>query len=310
MPELPEVEYTVRQMQESLIGATIQSVEIFWERTIGHPGVEDFLAEIAGRQIVKVRRRAKYIVIDLSGSLILIMHRRMTGNLLLLPAGWQADLRLKERDPAGWLRQGPIFRPPVGEEVEADLLSLPQPLYCRVVFYLEDHRQLLFNDLRKFGKISLWPQDQEKEIFSELGPEPLAAEFTVSSLQLALDTRKSAKPLKQILLQQEIIAGLGNIYVDEALYQAGIHPERRSDSLSMGEIAQLHKGIITVLTQGIEHGGTSFSDYRDLWGKKGKNADHLLVYQHSGRACERCGQEIKRIVIAQRSTHFCPGCQL
>ncbi len=311
MPELPEVEYTARQLRHAIVGATIQDAQVFWERTIGHPELPDFLAEIAGRDILAVRRRGKFLVLDLSGDLILTIHRRMTGNLLLLPPGWEIDTSLREIDPVAWNTRGPAIHP-VGApfNVPSDLKGRNEwhPYeYCRTSFNLADGRRLLYTDPRKFGRIELWPREREAEALEELGPEPLSDEFTVEGLARSLSTRKGA--IKQVLLNQEIIAGLGNIYADEALYYAAIHPLRPAYSLSPGEIRLLHEGIVSVLSLGIEHGGTSFSEYRDLWGEAGENYNHVLVYQQEGKPCPRCGQLIERIVVAQRGTHFCPACQ-
>ncbi|MFL5626586.1 MAG: bifunctional DNA-formamidopyrimidine glycosylase/DNA-(apurinic or apyrimidinic site) lyase [Ktedonobacteraceae bacterium] len=295
MPELPEVEHTARQLRAGVVGATISDAQVFWERAIGHPEVPDFLAEIADRRILNVRRRGKYLVLDLSGELILTIHRRMTGNLLLLPPGWKLDTSLRETDPAAWDLKGPAFN---------DITP-----YCRVSFNLADGRCLLFTDPRKFGRIELWPAEREEDVFSSLGPEPLDADFTVERLSSLLAGRKIG--IKQALLMQEVVAGLGNIYADEALYYASIHPLRRANSLTACEIRQLHAGIIAVLTLGIEYGGTSFSGYRDLAGEEGNNYDHLRAYHKHGtsKICERCGTQIERMVIAQRSAHFCPTCQ-
>ncbi len=349
MPELPEVEYTARQLREAIIGATIRESLVFWERTIGHPELADFLAEVADRKILGVRRRGKFLILDLSGKLILTIHRRMTGNLLLLPPGWEIDTSLKESDPVNWNIKGPLIQPPVGADVSrpspidrpspdipdqpvgADV-SCPSPihrpspdvqyqdekvqkqaivptdlLYCRVCFNLADGRRLLFTDPRKFGRIELWPSEREQEALKGLGTEPLSDEFTLEMLAQSLVGRKG--PIKQALLNQEVIAGLGNIYADEALYYAFIHPLRRANSLTPAEVQLLHEGIVSVLTLGIEHGGTSFSEYRDLWGEAGDNYNHMRVYHQQGKPCPRCGTPIERIVVAQRSTHFCPNCQ-
>jgi formamidopyrimidine-DNA glycosylase len=165
----------------------------------------------------------------------------------------------------------------------------------------------LFTDPRKFGRIELWPCEQEEEALQGLGPEPLSEEFTVEWLAEALGRRKSA--IKSALLSQDVVAGLGNIYADEALYDARIHPLRPANTLSREEIERLHRGIIRALVGGIAHGGTSFNDYRDLWGEAGENYNHVRVYQREGQPCERCGMPIERMVIAQRSAHFCPNCQ-
>ncbi len=273
MPELPEVEHTARQLRDAIIGATIREVLVFWERTIGHTDLPDFLAEVADREILSVRRRGKFLILDLSGELILTIHRRMTGNLLLLPPGWEIDTSLKTSDPFTWNIKGPlIHRYSTGNAETSTDETSSDLLYCRVCFNLADGRRLLSEILAK-----------------------------------SLSGRKS--PIKQVLLNQEVIAGLGNIYADEALYYASIHPLRRANSLTPAEVQLLHEGIVSVLTLGIEHGGTSFSEYRDLWGEAGDNYNHVRVYHQEGKPCQRCGTPIERIVVAQRSTHFCPKCQ-
>ncbi|HYB01523.1 MAG TPA: bifunctional DNA-formamidopyrimidine glycosylase/DNA-(apurinic or apyrimidinic site) lyase, partial [Ktedonobacteraceae bacterium] len=262
-----------------------------------------------GREILSVRRRGKFLILDLSGDLILTIHRRMTGNLLLLPPGWEIDTSLKTSDPIAWNIKGPTIQPSVGTD-----LSRPSPidrpsdlLYCRACFNLADERRLIFTDPRKFGRIELWSRSCEQQALHGLGAEPLSQEFTPELLAQSLEGRKS--PIKQVLLNQEIIAGIGNIYADEALYYASIHPLRRTDSLTPAEISLLHQGIVSVLTLGIEHGGTSFSEYRDLWGEAGDNYNHVRVYHQQGKLCSRCGTPIERIIVAQRGTHFCPNCQ-
>ena len=320
MPELPEVEYTARQLRAHVVGATIRDALVFWERAIGYPDIADFLAEVADRQIVAVRRRGKFLVIDLSDELFLSIHRRMTGNLLLLPPGWEIDTSLREIDPLAWSTRGPTFREVVAEEPIAmaeptliDTLLHLQPItdnetaYCRVCFNLADGRRLLYTDPRKFGRIELWPENREAEAFAGLGPEPLSDDFTPEHLRSALAGRKSA--IKAVLLAQEVVAGLGNIYADEALFYASLHTLRLANSLTHDEIQLLHEGIVSVLTRGIEHGGTSFSTYRGLWGEAGDNYNHVQVYQQDGKPCVRCGTLIERIVVAQRGTHFCPTCQ-
>lgn len=308
MPELPEVEHTARQLREEIIGATIHEILVFWERSIGHPDLPDFKAEVADREILSVRRRGKFLILDLSGELILTIHRRMTGNLLLLPPGWEIDTSLKTSDPFTWNIKGPFIHrhSTDGAEITTDETS-SDLLYCRVCFNFADGRQLLFTDPRKFGRIELWPREREQEALKSLGTEPLSADFTFEILATSLADRKS--PIKQVLLNQEVIAGLGNIYADEALYYASIHPLRRANSLTPTEVQLLHEGIVSVLTLGIEHGGTSFSEYRDLWGEAGDNYNHVRVYHQQGKPCQRCGTPIERIVVAQRSTHFCPKCQ-
>jgi len=230
----------------------------------------------------------------------------MTGNLLLLPPGWEIDTCLRESDPAAWNTRGPSFYR-VSEYGDADEVDPVHLRYCRVCFNLADGRRLLYTDPRKFGRIELWARERETEALVGLGMEPLGDEFTVERLVGSLAGRKGA--IKQVLLDQTVIAGLGNIYADEALFYAAIHPLRPAHSLSEDEIRLLHEGIVSTLTLGIEHGGTSFSEYRDLWGEAGENYDHVRVYQQNGKPCARCGTLIERIVVGQRSTHYCPSCQ-
>jgi formamidopyrimidine-DNA glycosylase len=306
MPELPEVEYTARQLRASIVGAIIQYAQVFWERTVSHPDNHDFLAQVVNRRVQGIRRRGKYLLMDLSGGLLLTIHRRMSGNFLLLSPGWQLDTSLRESDPVAWNVKGPEFSHP-DYTAPSGPASRRNLQYCRVSFVFTDGRCLLYTDPRKFGRIELWPLESETEALHGLGPEPLAEEFSVQRLAEALALRKSG--IKQALLDQAVVAGIGNIYADEALFYAGIHPRRQANMLTPQEVHALHTGIVSTLTLGIEHGGTSFNDYSDLWGAAGENYNHVSVYQREGQPCVRCGTTIERIVIVQRSSHYCPTCQ-
>ncbi len=303
MPELPEVEYTARQLRAAVVGATIHEARVFWERSIGRPAMTDFIAEMAGRRIEGVRRRGKLLLLDLQGDLFLSIHRRMTGNFLLLPPDWTIDTSLREQDSESWNTKGPT----IYLNTTVGVADSHEMRHCRVCFIFEDGRCLLFTDPRKFGRIELWAHSQEEEAFAGLGPEPLSEPFTPECFGAALASKKT--PIKQVLLDQEVVAGIGNIYADEALFYARIHPARPASSLTPQELHLLHEGIVSVLTLGIQHGGTSFSNYRDLWGEAGENFNHVRVYHQEGKPCQRCGCIIERIVIAQRSSHYCPTCQ-
>lgn len=326
MPELPEVEFTARQLRAFVLGATINDVQIFWERTIGMPDALTFRALISGQRILQVRRRGKYLLFDLgrleTPELLMTLHRRMTGNLYLLPPGWEIDTQARTANPAAWSTRGPDFQyrapdatrgrqeaPVLVREEEASYYDPAELSHCRVCFDLLDGRRLLFNDSRKFGRIELWPADREAEALAGLGPEPLSADFTVEVLSSRLSERKG--PIKAVLLAQETVAGLGNIYADEALFLARIHPLRPANSLNAEELSLLHAAIVSVLSMGIEHGGTTFSGYRGLQGELGENYDHLKAYYKAGdtKHCFRCGGLIASQVIAQRTAHFCPQCQ-
>lgn len=322
MPELPEVEFTARQLRATVHGAAIRDVQVFWERTVGTPDVTVFCSLLLGQRILQVRRRGKYLLFDLGRNetpeLLMTIHRRMTGNLYLLPPGWEVDTRARVENPSAWRTRGPAFTyqaptlaagAPTLVKEEAVAYNSAELSHCRVCFDLVDGRRLLFNDARKFGRIELWPAEREEEAFAGLGPEPLSTAFTVEALTSHLAGRKG--PIKVVLLAQETVAGLGNIYADEALYYARIHPLRPANTLTEAELRELHAGIVSVLSTAIEYGGTTFSGYRGLRGEQGENYNHLKAYYKAGdlKICSRCGGQITSQVIAQRTAHFCPNCQ-
>lgn len=270
MPELPEVEYVARQLRADLVGHVIERVHVEWARSVQGMFADEFAARLAGRRVRDIQRRGKYLLMRLDGDETLVVHRRMSGNLVLSPPA---------RDV----------------------------LYVRVAFVLDDGRRLLYSDPRKFGRLALVADDDLPRLFAALGPEPLDDDFTPAALAKRLGSQRRA--IKAALLDQSVVAGLGNIYADEALYRAGIHPLRPAGSLSHGEIAALRDAIQAVLRTGIEHGGTTFGRHRDAYDEAGTNLEHIEVYRHTGLPCPRCGTPIERIVVAQRGTHYCPTCQ-
>ena len=298
MPELPEVETVARDLQQTVAGATITAAEVRWERTIRHPQPpERFVAEIAGATIRGVGRRAKSVLLHLEDGRVMTVALRMTGALIVVRG------------------------------------NAPDDPYARVIFRLADGRQLRYRDVRKFGRIGLWaggglvarrrPRRTPRrsghrlaesaapyrvgEVFARHGPEPLSRSF--SAARLAERLRGRSARLKSLLIDQSFIAGVGNIYADEALWRARLHPLRPADTLSADEVRRLHRSIRSVLRQGVEHRGSSFSDYVGADGEPGANAERLFVYRRTDEPCLRCGRPISRIVVGQRSTHFCPGCQ-
>lgn len=271
MPELAEVEYVARQLRESVIGAQIAQVAVIWPGIVSHPTPEEFAQELVGRTITAIDRRAKIMLVHLSGDGVLTMHRRMAGNVTLV---------------------GP---------------DDPDEPYVRATFILADGRRLLYSDPRKFGRLALWREAELPTALAHLGPEPLEPDFTVARLAAIL--HGTGRAIKAVLLDQAAIAGIGNIYADESLFNAGIHPLRPANMLTPDEITRLRDGIVTALTAGIAHGGTTFGRHRGLFGEAGTNVEHLNVYQRAGAPCRRCGTPLARIVIAQRGTHFCPRCQ-
>jgi formamidopyrimidine-DNA glycosylase len=302
MPELPEVETVRRQLEPELVGRRITSAEVLDER-LTRPEPPDTVARaVSGREVTAVARRGKYLLIGLEGGRTLAIHLRMTGNLLLRDPVEGETTDLMEIEPLGGPR---LYEAP------------PEPSHVRARFELDDGRTLLFSDVRRFGQaVVLDAGDQLEEFFAaRLGVEPLSGELTAERLlELAAD-RKA--PLKSFLLTQSRIAGIGNIYADEALWRARLHPLSPAGSMKPEHAERLVKGIIGALQAGLEHGGASIDDYLDSRGEQGSMQDEFLVHTREGEPCLRPPEEhspspppvIQRIVVTGRSTYYCPNCQ-
>jgi formamidopyrimidine-DNA glycosylase len=271
MPELPEVETVVSELRPHLAGRRILAAAVLWPRTLASPDLATLLERLRGRQITGLRRRGKYILFELDTGDVLIIHLRMTGRLEIISGD----------SPA---RAG---------------------AHVRAWFDLSGDECLVFTDARKFGRI--WLAQDPAEVLDALGPEPLDWNFDASRLAGQLRRRRVA--VKALLLDQAVVAGIGNIYADEALFLAGIHPLRPGTSLSDDEIERLHAAIRQVLREAISQQGTTLRDYRPPYGLEGAYQNQLRVYQQTDRPCPRCGAPIERIRVIQRSTHFCPRCQ-
>jgi formamidopyrimidine-DNA glycosylase len=280
MPELPEVETVARDLRPRLVGATIVGARTNWVRTLRSQDPVAFETGVAGREILAVGRRAKQLVVDLSGDAALTIHLKMTGQLFVVPAG-------TTEDP-----------------------------YTRLVLELGDGREVHFRDIRKFGKIGLYGRDPASgelveevggaAVFAAIGPEPLAETFTLRDFRLRIRRRKGR--LKPLLVDQSFLAGVGNIYADEALWRAKLHPLRTASSLRPPDERHLYGAIREVLSEAVERRGSSIDDYTAPDGD-GSMQERLDVYQRTGEPCPRCGHPVKRIVIGARSTHFCSWCQ-
>jgi formamidopyrimidine-DNA glycosylase len=271
VPELPEVETLARDLQGLLVGAEIEAVKVCWSRTVAVPTAEALTEQLPRRSIVGVSRRGKFLVISLSDSSYLLIHLRMSGQLRVEPASCSPDG------------------------------------HARLIFQLTDGRQLVFSDTRKFGRV-YWTRDP-CDVVGDLGPEPLAEDFTLHDFAAALTRRRGA--IKPLLLNQRFLAGLGNIYTDEALFLAGLHPLRKADTLTAAEVERLYRAIREVLGQAIDSRGTTLDDerYLDAEGWPGRYGELLRVYHRAGEPCPRCGEPIERIVVGGRSTHLCSRCQ-
>lgn len=279
MPELPEVETIARELRPLVQGAVVAEAWTDWPRAIRHPSPAAFTAGLVGRRIEDVRRRAKWLVLALDGGAALVIQVKMTGQLLVVPAAAPADR------------------------------------HVHVGLRFTDGRELRLRDTRKFARVGLYRQgedglpldaDESRALFAGHGPEPLEASFTVRAFRRRL--RAHSGRLKPLLLDQAFLAGVGNIYADEALWRARLHPLRAADTLSPAEELRLYLAIRSVLNEAIENRGSSVGDYTAPEGD-GEMQEHLDVYQRTGEDCRRCGRPIRRITVGGRGTHFCSWCQ-
>lgn len=274
MPELPEVASVCLGLQQLVAGSTIAQVAVYWPRIVTERGtVSQFGNLVNGCTIRQVSRRAKYIIFD-CGPISLVAHLRMEGKFYVL-----------------------------------NTADEPMTKHTHVVFTLTDGRRLCYEDVRKFGRITALSTTEVAAYFAakKLGVEPLSAQFDVHEFYQALQQRSQA--LKPLLLQQQIVVGLGNIYADEVLFQAQLHPEQAAHSLTFQQVERLHTAIITVLQQAVALGGSTIRTYQNSLREAGSFQQHLHVYQQHGKPCTRCGTVIVKQQLFGRGTHFCPQCQ-
>lgn len=271
MPKLPEVETVRAYIDRCVSGQYIKNIEIFLPRLIKNATAEEFAAALTGQMIQSVRRRGKYLRVQCSGTVSLLVHLRMTGSLLY-------------------------------EEPCRDVPAR------RILFRLSKGC-LTYRDIRTLGCLWLVPSQGKTGIsgYDSLGPDGTSPEFTVPYLQAAL--KGSHRKIKAFLLDQTAVAGLGNIYVDEALFQAHIRPSRRCDRISRRDSERLHDAVVQVLRTGLENGGTTIRDFINGRGSAGHNQDFLCVYGREGKPCPVCGEPIKYVKLAGRGTRYCPHCQ-
>ena len=275
MPELPEVQTLVNDLNAAgIAGTKISSARVYWPRTIATPSVRNFKNGIKAKTIATIWRRGKFIVMDLTPDSHLLIHLRMSGRLHLVSPG-------TKRSP-----------------------------HEHVIFSFKNADELRFHDTRKFGRVFL--VRDLTPVLGHLGLEPLESGFNIAALRASLLSRK--RLLKPLLLDQTIIAGLGNIYVDEALWEARLHPCRRSHTLSALELHALRRAIPRVLKRGLNNLGTTLgsgkANFYSIARHRGRNQDQLHVFRRTGLPCPRCRHSIERIIVGQRSTHICPKCQI
>ena len=287
MPELPEVETIVRDLRKKIIGRKIKSVWFDVSKLIKKLKIKQFGKEIKGLKIIDVQRRAKNILIYFDNDKMMLIHQKMTGHLLY--GKW----KIMGKKPIS------VMKGAMSEKVND---------YIHFILFFDNGWQLALSDLRKFAKIVFgnMKEIEEKEL-KELGPEPLEKSFDFKKFKEIIGN-KSGK-IKQVLMDPYVIAGIGNIYSDDILWEAKIHPFQSAKTLDNNELKRIFLAIKNILTQAVKLRGTSISDYRDIEGKKGYYVGKRRVYQREGEKCLRCKIKIKRVKIGGRSAHFCPNCQ-
>ena len=271
MPELPEVETIKNELTPYVSGRRVTDVTLLWDGIIKEPSAEEFCSRVIGQEITSIARRGKYLIVRLSRGDVLILHLRMTGSLLI----------------GQNLPEGP-------------------PRFTRAIISLDNETNIFFRDPRKFGLMRL--VKDESSVVGKLGPEPLEADFTPQLL--AQRVAKRAAPIKALLCDQGIIAGVGNMYADEALFAGGIHPLRTGESLSQKEVERLHAAILQTLWTALNHKGASVNTYFRPDGTLGMaQIEFKVAHQRGGKSCPVCGTPIERMVVRNRGTYFCPKCQ-
>jgi len=289
VPELPEVETVCRQLDPELAGVEIEALDVLDERWCRPVPPAELEAAVTGATIEGLGRRGKYLLLRLDGDRTLVMHLRMTGNLVLVEGESKLD-------------------PSEGRRLYEGERSVSER-HLRTRFLLADGRELWFTDPRRFGEAFLVEGDAALAArFEKLGVEPLSEEFTAEHLGEMAAGRSA--PLKSFLLDQSRLAGVGNIYADEALFRARLHPLSPAGSMRPDHLQALRDAVVVALEVGIDGGGASIDDYRDGRGEKGTMQDEFLVHTREGEPCPECGTSIVRIVVSGRSTYYCPSCQV
>lgn len=286
MPELPEVETVRLQLLHRLKGRTVAAVTVHHPKSVDHNA--EFRALVTGKVIDHIDRVGKLMIFSFADTpdFFLLAHLKMTGQFLFL-------------DPTGNVGGG-------GHSLSPTDTYLPNH-HTRISFILDNGMQLFFNDMRLFGYVKIADATEVEAARSKFGPEPIREDFDIDYFIEGLKRRKT--PIKAALLDQSFIAGLGNIYVDEALFVAKVRPTRRADKVTKAEAILLAKAAGDIMNKSIHVGGTTFQHFVDTGGDNGNYTDYLQVFGKQGTPCPRCGTTIKKIRCAGRGTHYCPGCQ-
>ncbi len=286
MPELPEVETTIRDLNKKVLNRTFIDAWTDFPKIARKPeDFEQLKKEIMGKKIQKIWRRGKNIIFNLSKNRSLLIHQKLTGHLLL--GKWEFS-EGKWISPAG----------PLAEKINT---------YIHLLFTLDNGQMLALSDLRKFAKVELWDNEGLKKELCSFGPEPLEKDFTFEKFKACF--KKKRGKIKQVLMDQTVIAGIGNIFSDEILWQAKVYPLKDVSKLTDEELKEIYQAMREILTKAIKLGGESISDFRRISGERGYFDKERKVYRREGEPCPHCGTKIKRVKLGGRSVHYCPSCQ-
>ena len=298
MPELPEVETLRRELDKSLSGHTIKKVAVLNNKTVLPLSPITFQKKLSGLKIISTDRRAKMLILNLSKEYFLIFHLKMTGQLIFVPSKGEK------------ISGGPTStakRIISGGHPTKDVQTPGK--HTRIIFTLDNNSHLYFNDMRKFGWAKLVDKQTLAKMTRETGPEPLSTDFTVEYL-INIFQKYPNRTIKQILLDQTMIAGIGNIYADESCFLSGLRPDRKVETLSNNNVKKLYDELVGVLKLSIKHGGTSSRNYRRSDGTQGGFVPRLYVYGREKDPCKVCGGKLVKIRHAGRGTHYCTKCQV
>ena len=299
MPELPEVETVVKGLKKPLVGRTIKDIKKLHSKSL-QLASRLSLNKLKGLKVLNLQRKGKAIIINLTNQISLLVHLKMTGQLIYIPRPSSLSSRPKRRDLSTRLNLG---------HPTADFINSMPSKHTRIIFKFSKG-VLYFNDQRLFGWIKAMPTKNISinPFIKNLGPDALSNSFNSSVLEQIIK-RKPKSPIKSVILDQSNIAGIGNIYANESLFLAGIKPDRKASTLNKNEVKKLTSSIKQILKKGIKYSGTSISNYKTAKGASGKMQNYLKVYKRDGLPCKKCKTLIKKIKIAGRSSYFCPTCQ-
>jgi formamidopyrimidine-DNA glycosylase len=295
MPELPEVETIRRQLQAQIVGKTIKSAEVLYPKVVHGLSTAEFVRALTGRKVREIGRQGKLILIRLEGDETLVVHLKMTGRLLIQPP---LNLPLQKGEKK-------MASPPLGGGVRGGVSKSTE-----VIFTMSDGTILRYDDIRRFGYMKLTPTSEEAKLVQkeQLGIDFFDRAFKVKKFSELIHSRHGSQ-IKPLLMDQSLIAGVGNIYAQEACFAARIHPLRKAGSLKDDELNSLYRALQTIMKKAIVHGGTTADDYRDAYGRRGKFAPHLKVYSREGKPCLRCKTRLIKKSIGGRGTVLCSTCQ-